>query len=570
MNKTLLKESIDIANQRKKADLMLKNCKIVDVFSGKIIDGNIAIFDKYIIGIGDYQANREIDIKGKYVCPGFMDSHIHIESTLLSVKEASKLMVINGTTTIVADPHEIVNVLGKTGFNYMLNSGKNCHLDIKYMIPSCVPCTEFETSNSVFSATEIEEYLSHESVLGLGEFMDSFSVNQCSDQALLKIDATIKANKIIDGHSPFLAGHQLDGYLIPRIRSDHECTTVQEANDRIARGMYVALRQGTASQNIKQLLPAVNKYNARYFTLCSDDREVKTLIEKGHITELLKICVENNIDTIEAIRMATINIAECYGLKDRGAIAPGLLANLTIVDNLTDFNVAKVFINGELIVDNGKYLKEIPDEDLSLLTNSINVKNFSIDRLKLKLSNSLVPVIGVKQDVIISKKEYKTVSLNSNNEFIYDPNNDVLKLAVVERHKSTGNIGLGLISGLGLKEGAIALTIAHDSHNIIVAGTSDEYIYDAVTKLMNMGGGIVVLNGTHEYKLPLPIAGLMSDRSYREVYNDITLIHNNLDTTIKEPLGLLSFMALPVIPELRVTDKGLFDVLKHEFISYSN
>ncbi len=348
MTKAEMIDIIDVANNRRKSDIVLKNCKIVDVYQGKIICGNIAICGKYIVGIGEYDGATEIDLGGLYVSPGFIDAHMHLESIYVSPSEAGRLLVPRGTTTIIADPHEIVNVCGTDGLDYMLESADNTALDIKYMLPSCVPCTPFETSGATFTAHDMLDYLQRDAVLGLGEFMNHVGVNACNAEDMKKIHSARLSGKIIDGHAPSVAGKKLDGYISAGIRTDHECSTVEEANDRLSRGIYVAFRQGSACRDLKKLLPAVTKDNLRYCLLCSDDREPATIFSTGHMDDCLRICVEEGLDPVSAIRMATINTAECYRLHDRGGVAPGLLANLVILDNLSDFSAKMVMIDGVL------------------------------------------------------------------------------------------------------------------------------------------------------------------------------------------------------------------------------
>ncbi len=572
MSKNEMNTIISAANKKQPVDLLLKNCKIIDVYQGKIMEGNIGISGNYIIGIGNYQGKIEIDLDGSYVSPGFIDAHMHLESIYVSPSEAGRLLVPRGTTTIIADPHEIVNVCGTKGLDYMLACTNNTALDIKYMLPSCVPCTPFETSGAIFLACDMDNYLNHDDVLGLGEFMNHVGVNNCNDDDLSKIYAARMAGKIIDGHAPGVVGTKLDGYVASGVRTDHECSSVEEVNQRISRGMYVEFRQGSACRDLKKLLPAVTKENLRYCLLCSDDREPETIFKLGHMDDCLRICVEEGLDPISAIRMATINTAECYRLYDRGGIAPGLLANIVILKDLTDFTVQKVMIKGEFVAENGTYLKPIKTADISSVSNSMKIKDFSIDKLKLPFKSNHVIGMEVSTDGVLTKKVQLEVKRNENDEFVYDKNSDINKIAVIERHTYTGNVGVGLIKGFGIKTGAIAQTIAHDSHNVMVVGMSDEDMALAVTTLIEMGGGIVVVNeGVVLSQLELPIAGLMSDKTGEEVRDKFKelheICHDKLGITEKEPIVQLSFMSLPVIPEIKITDKGLFDVTEFSFIS---
>ncbi len=570
MNRLEMINIIDVANGRRQADMVLKNGKIVDVYQGKIIEGNIAICGKYIVGIGDYNGGIEIDLNGSYVSAGFIDAHMHIESTYVSPSEVGRLLVPRGTTTIISDPHEIVNVCGKKGLDYMINC--DTALDIKYMLPSCVPCTPFETTGAIFSSSDMCDYINRKEVLGLGEFMNHVGVNNCVDEDMSKIFTARLAGKIIDGHAPEVLGKKLDGYAAAGIRTDHECSTIEEVNDRISRGMYVEFRQGSACRDLKKLIPAITKENLRYCLLCSDDREPDTIFKLGHMDDCLRICVKEGLDPISAIRMATINTTECYRLHEIGGIAPGLLANIVVLNNLKDFGVEKVMIEGEIVAENGKYLKKIKTTDIQSVSNSMKIKDFSIDKLKLTCKNSKVYAMQVLSDGVVTKKVEINVNINDKNEFVYDKNSDINKIAVVERHKYTGNVGVGLIKGFGIKSGAIAQTIAHDSHNVVVIGMSDEDMELAVKTLEKIGGGIVVVKDSVVLsQLELPIAGLMSDKTGEEVQTKFEEIHNicheNLGITEEEPIVQLSFMSLPVIPEIKITDKGLFDVSEFKFIN---
>lgn len=570
MNKKEIKNVVDVANERQLADVVLKNGKIIDVYQGKVIEGNIAISGKYIVGIGDYKGKEEIDLKGSYVSPGFIDSHMHLESVYVSPSEAGRLLVPRGTTTVIADPHEIVNVCGENGMDYMLESANNTALDIKYMLPSCVPCTPFESNGANFDSKIISKYLTKENVLGLGEYMNTVGVNSCNEEDINKINAARSVSKIIDGHAPGLTGKKLDGYIAAGVRTDHECGSVEEVNERISRGVYVEFRQGSACRDLRKLIPAITKENLRYCLLCSDDREPATIFNHGHIDDCLRICVEEGLDALSAIRMATINAAQCYGLRDRGGIAPGLLANIAVFNNLEEFNVQKVFVEGKMVACCGKYLDKIKTTDFSKVSNCMKIKDFSIDKLKLSFKSNKVIGMEVVSDGILTKKVELDVTLK-NNEFVFDKNSNVNKIAVVERHSFTGNVGVGLIKGYGIKNGAIAQTIAHDSHNVMVVGMSDEDMVLAVNTLKEIGGGIVVVkDGVVLSQLELPIAGLMSDKSGEEVRDKFEAIHkvchNELGVEEKEPIVLLSFMSLPVIPEIKITDKGMFYVTTFSFI----
>lgn len=572
MDKDILRKRIDVAAGRALADIVIKNGKVVDVYSGNIREADVAIVDGIIAGIGNYDGREIIYAKDKYIVPGFIDSHIHIESSYVTPEEISRLLVPHGTTTIIADPHEIANVSGIDGVNYMIEAAKKAVLDIKYLLPSCVPATPFEHAGAVIDAEKVKEALDNDNIIGLGEFMDYQSVIDCHDGAIDKIEALLESGKVVDGHAPGVVGMDLNAYAVMNILSDHECTLVDEMNERIAAGMYVALREGSASKNLRKLLDGVNQFNSRRCILCSDDRQPKTIFEKGHMENHLQICREEGIDEITAIRMATLNTAECYGLKDRGAIAPGLRADITIVDDLDNFNVSKVFIEGKLVAEDGRYLRRVDRLDAKQVGNTFNVKDFSIDKLRMHLNNDKVNVIGIEPGSLVTKKLKEEIRINFAGEFIYDPNEDIVKVAVVERHKGTGNVACGLLKGYGIKKGAIATSVSHDSHNIIVVGVNNEDMAMAVEKLIEQNGGmIIVCEGKVLESMPMPIAGIMSDQSGEWVDSKLRAIHKTAIDVLGvnkdvDPIMTLSFMALPVIPEVKMTDMGLFDANKYEFI----
>ena len=395
MKKEELKKLIDTAAGRIPADLVIKNCKVVNVFSGKIVEGDIAVSGGQIAGIGNYEGKEVVDAQGRYAAPGFIDSHIHIESSYVSPEEIGRLLVPHGGTTIIADPHEIVNVCGITGLDYMMEAAKGTALDIQYVLPSCVPATPFEHAGAVVGAPEMEEPIKREGILGLGEFMNFPGVIGADDSVLDKLMVAKEEGKIIDGHGPGIIGNDLNAYAAARILADHECSTVEEMEDRLERGMYILLRQGSACHNLRPLLKGVTPENSRRCLLCSDDRQPKTILHEGHLDNHLRICVEEGLDAVTAIRMATLNAAECFGLKDRGALAPGYRADIVLLDDLKDFHVDKVWINGEFVAEDGKYLPEIQVHDISSVKGSVIVKDFSKEKFKMHLKSNKVNVIQI-------------------------------------------------------------------------------------------------------------------------------------------------------------------------------
>lgn len=572
MEKEQLKKLIATAGGRRKADLVIKNCKIVDVFAGKIIKGDIAVSDGQIAGIGKYDGEKIVDAQGRYALPGLIDSHIHIESSYVSPEELGRLVVPHGTGTIIADPHEIVNVCGIQGLDYMMAAAENTALDIKFMLPSCVPATPFEHAGDTIDAKKMEEPITRENILGLGEFMNYPGIINLDDDSMDKLMVAKRAGKLIDGHSPGVKGYDLAAYASARIQGDHECATVEDMEERISLGMYVLLRQGSACHDLRKLVKGVTPENSRRCLLCSDDRQPKTISEEGHIDNHLRMCVEEGLDPITAIRMATLNAAECFRLYDRGAIAPGYRADVVLVDDLTAFRVNKVWLNGELVAEDGKYLPEFRRQSIDAVQSSVHLKDFSKEKFRVALKSNRVHTVEILPGGVVTKKSVDTVKLDQNGEFVFDPEKDIVKMAVVERHKMTGNVACGFLKGYGIKRGAVALSVAHDSHNIIVTGVNDDEMEFAVRELEKMGGGIILVNDCKVVEsMPMPIAGLMSDRSGEWVDEKLTALHEKAYSALGisgavEPLMTLCFMSLPVIPEVKLTDIGLFDVTSFSFI----
>lgn len=572
MEKENLKKLIDVSAGRIPADVVIKNCKIVNVFSGTITEGDIAICDEQIAGIGSYEGIREVDAQGRYAAPGFIDSHIHIESSYVSPEEIGRMLVPHGGTTIIADPHEIVNVCGIKGLDYMMEAAKGTVLDIKFVMPSCVPATPFEHSGAVVNAPEMEEPMKRDNIIGLGEFMNYPGVIAADDMVLEKLLVAKKNGKIIDGHGPGLTGKELNAYASVGILADHECATVEDMQERLNAGIYIMLREGSACHNLRTMIKGVTPENSRRCILCSDDRQPKTMLREGHLDNHMRICVEEGLDPVMVIRMATLNAAECFRLHDRGAIAPGYRADIVLLDDLKDFNVNKVWIAGKLAAEEGRYLPEIHHYDISSVKGSVVLKDFSAEKLKMHLKSNLVNVIEILPGGVVTKKSTAEIDLDESGEFVRNPGQDIVKVAVVERHQGTGNVACGFLKGYGIREGAVALSIAHDSHNIIVVGVNDAEMEFAVNSLVKQEGGIVLVkDGEVIESMPMPIAGLMSDQTGEWVNQRLTSIHEqaygilgiNRDV---EPVMTLCFMSLIVIPEIKLTDIGLFDVTKFSFI----
>ena len=572
MTKEALKKLIQTAAGTIPAETVIKNCKVFNVFTGEFVQGDIALCGGQIAGVGSYSGETEVDAGGRYAVPGFIDSHIHIESSYLSPEELGRLLVPHGGTTIIADPHEIVNVCGIRGLDYMMEAAKNTALDIQYMLPSCVPATPFENAGAVINAPEMAEPIRRDKILGLGEFMNFPGVVNTDDMVLDKLMCAKEAGKLIDGHSPGLSGMALNGYAAARIQGDHECSTVEDMQARLALGMYVLLRQGSACHDLRTLVKGVTPANSRRCLLCSDDRQPRTILEEGHLDSHLRICVEEGLDPVTALRMATLNAAECFRLYDRGAIAPGYRADIVLLDDLTQFHVDRVWIQGVLTAEKGAYLLPVERYPIDQVKGSVRIRDFSQARLKMGLKSGHVNLIEIQPGGVVTKKSTADIKLDSQGEFVWSKDVDIAKVAVVERHHGTGNVACAFLKGYGIQEGAIALSIAHDSHNVIAVGVSDEEMAAAVQALEKQEGGIVLVkNGQVVDSMPMPIAGLMSDQSGQWVAEKLESLHENAYTQLGihrsvEPVMTLCFMSLAVIPEIKLTDMGLFDVTKFQFI----
>ena len=570
-----LEEKIRIASGEGEVDLLIKNGRVVNVFSGQIEKKDVAIFGGVIIGFGDYRAKEVIDVKGDFICPGFVDGHVHIESSMVTIPEFARAVFPNGTTTVVIDPHEIANVLGSEGIRFMAESAKGVSLNVFIMIPSCVPATHMETSGATLQATDIRSLLKEPWAIGLSEMMNFPGVIYRDPEVLKKIETA--SGKRIDGHAPMLSGKGLSAYLTAGIRSDHECTTIKEAKEKLINGMWIMIREGTTARNLKDLLPLVNPKNSRRFLFVTDDRHPKELLEEGHINSMIKRAIQRGTDPILAIQMATLNAAEYFRLDDLGAIAPGYRADMVVFDHFSRFDIKKVFKDGILVAENGKIVfhsKEMPQflrqaKGRLQRKGTIRIKPVTEGDLLIRSNQPLVKVIQLIPNQIVTKKTVKKILLKDG---LAVPNikEDILKIVVVERHQVTGNIGIGFVQGFGLKKGAIGSSVAHDSHNLVIVGTNDQDILKTIKSLETMGGGLVVVSEKKVLaSLPLPIAGLMAEGSIREVNHRLIALHNatkGLGCRLPDPFMILSFLSLPVIPELKITDKGLVDVNQFKIV----
>ncbi|MEH7304804.1 adenine deaminase [Neobacillus drentensis] len=570
-----LKRRISVASKREPADTVIKNGKIIDVFSGEIVEGDIAIVDGYIAGIGEYEGKKTIDAKGQYISPAFIDGHVHIESSMVTPKEFARVLLPHGVTTVIADPHEIANVLGTDGIQYMLDSSENLPFDFFFMLPSCVPATEFENSGATLTADDLKPFYQQPRVLGLAEVMNFPAVLQAEHDMLEKILTAKQAGKKIDGHAAGLSPNDINVYMAAGIRTDHESTTAAEAKERLRRGMYVMIREGTVAKDLQQLIPIVNERNARRCLFVTDDKHLDDLIHDGSIDHNVRLAIASGLSTITAIQMATINAAECFGLEDKGAIAPGYKADFFLFDDIKKLTITKVFKDGKVVVENGQLTMELSNQtfvETERLRNSVRFYELTKNHFHIPLKTNKANIIEIIPNSLVTRHIIEKVDTNESGFFQTSIINDQLKLAVIERHHLKNQIGLGIVKGLGLKSGAIATTIAHDSHNLIIAGATDDDMVTAAQAMKEMQGGLVVVHhGEVIASLELSIAGLMSERPFQEVYaslNEINQALNKLGANHHfNPFLTLSFLALPVIPELKLTDKGLFQVSKFKHIS---
>jgi adenine deaminase len=563
-----LKEKIRIASGEGMADLLIKNGRVVNVFSGEIEKKDVAIFGGVIVGFGDYQARKIIDVKGDFLCPGLIDGHVHIESSMVTIPEFARAVLPHGTTTVVIDPHEIANVLGREGIRFMAESAKEVPLNVFIMLPSCVPATHMETSGALLKATDLRSLFKKSWVIGLAEMMNFPGVISRNPEVLKKIE--MAKGKRIDGHTPMLSGKGLYAYLTAGIRSDHECTTLKEAKEKLKNGMWIMIREGTTARNLRTLIPLVSPKNSRRFFFVTDDRLPKELLKEGHIDSMVRLAIKWGMDPILAIQMATLNAAEYFRLDDLGAIAPGYRADIVSFDHLGQFQIKKVFKEGVLVAANGEMLSPmIRIKKSPKARGSIRMKPLKKGAFLIRSDQPLAKVIQLIPEQIVTKKAIKNILLKDG---VAHPNikEDILKIAVVERHKATGNIGMGFVQGFGLKKGAIGSSVAHDSHNLVVVGTHDQDILKAIMAIKEMGGGLVAISdGKVLASLPLPIAGLMSEASVSQVNFQLEALHRAakaLRCKLPNPYMTLSFMSLPVIPELKITDKGLVDVNQFKFV----
>ncbi len=555
------RELIAVAKGEKEADLLLEGGEIINVFSGEVHRADVSIYRGYIAGFDCSSAKYTICAEGLLIAPGFIDAHAHIESSMVTPAEYARAVVPRGTLAVIADPHEIANVLGMRGIEYMLEPGP-IPMRIFLTAPSCVPATPLETSGSKLGVEEITRLLEHPGIVALGEMMNYPGVIYRDETVIAKIEAAHAKKKLINGHAPGLTGPDLYAYASALIEDDHECTNAKEAIEQLRSGICIMIREGSAAKNLDALLSIVNKSNSSNIMLCTDDLNPRDIVHR-HIDHIVRRIVEKGIDPVTAIQMATINPARHFGLRRSGAVAPGYRADIVVLDH--DYNVRRVIFEGREVARDGSLVVRIDNRhaESNRSLRSMNVSKLSTDVFKIPAAGRVARVIGVVPGQILTERLLIDVKTEGD-EVVSDVDNDVLKIAVVERHKATGNVGLGLVRGFGLKKGAIASSVAHDSHNIIVVGVGEGDMFAAVDALVSMGGGWVVVNERIPVaSLPLPVAGLISDKRVEAIIEDIERVisaAHYLGSELEDPFMTLSFMALPVIPELRITDRGIVDV----------
>ncbi len=552
---------LDAAAGNVRVDLLLKNVRLVNVFSSEIQETSVGIHAGRYVGPGEYRARKSMDLEGRYLAPGFLDAHCHIESSMLHPKEFARAVLPHGTTGVVADPHEIANVLGLEGIRYMVEAAQGIPFRFHYVLPSCVPASPLETSGAHLGAEDLALMCHEPWAVGLGEVMNFLGVIQ-GDPALLEKIRRFQGRPM-DGHAPGLGGKELNAYIACGIRSDHECTSLKEALEKLRRGMWIMIRQGSTAKNLKDLLPLVHGATARRCMLVTDDRTPEDLLNEGHLDSLLAQAMEEGLDPVTAIQMVTLNPARCFGLEGLGAVAPGFLADGVILSSLKPPKVEMVIVGGKVVYRRGGAVRGLGGAAGSLSPGSFRVEGLCMNRIRVPAREGRIRVMELVPGQILTRQRWMRPRVEEG-LVVSDPDRDLLKAVVVERHRGTGNVGIGFVRGFGLKRGALASSVAHDSHNIVSVGVSDREILKAVNEVVRMRGGLVVVDGgLVKARLPLPVAGLMSTWRVERVthrHEALRRAAQDLGCPLKDPFMALSFLALPVIPDLKLTDRGLVDV----------
>lgn len=562
-----LRRRIQVARGEQSGDLLLRNARLVNVCSGECYLADVVLADGSIAGIAapgsGYQAKEERDLEGRWLAPGLIDGHMHIESTMLQLSEFARLVVPRGVTAVMLDPHEFANVLGREGIEYVLDAGKDLPLTSYVLLSSCVPASSYESPYKVMHAEDLLPLLSHERVLGLAEMMNMPGVLTQDEQVLAKIEATHRHGQVVDGHAPGLRGKDLSAYAAAGVHSDHECTTPEEARERIRLGIWLMIREGSAARNLEALLPLVQELHPPRVFFVTDDRDPQDLVARGHIDSMVRRAIELGLEPVEAIRLASYNTAQYFRLYDRGALAPGFVADMVVLDDLKTFKVESVYKDGKLVARADQLTVPAGGAQMQEAPNTIHIGNLTLDAFKLPGQPGKVEVIGIEPDQITTlhlQEEAPCVD----GELVAGPERDLLKLAVVERHHASGRVGLGLVKGLGLKRGALASSVAHDAHNLVIAGTNDQDMLRAARALEEMGGGFAcVVDGVVRARVPLPLGGLVSLEPVSVLLQQLQALDATaaeLGCTLAHPCMTLSFLSLSVIPALKLTDQGLVDV----------
>jgi adenine deaminase len=562
-----LEDLIAVARGDAPGDLLLANARVVNTLTGEIEETDVVVFAGRVAGLGEgYEARERVDLKGAYLLPSFIDGHTHIESSMLWVDEYARAVVPHGTAAVVSDLHEITNVCGLLGMEQVVKAAASLPLELYLMAASCVPATDLETAGASLGPRDIEKALALPGVIGLGEMMNFPGVIQGHRGVLERIQAV--GPRPVDGHAPGVGGRALNAYLAAGPRSDHESTALEEGREKLRRGMYLMIREGTTEKNLEELLPLVDEYTAPRCTLVVDDRSCRDLQQDGDVDAIVRKAIGLGLEPVRAVQLATINPAVCFGLRGLGAIAPGYKAHLIVADDLHDLRPRQVYFSGRLVAEDGRPLFEERARPDARLTHSFRVKGLSPESFRLTAAGARYPVIEIVPGQIITRHAIEEVR-REDGLVLPDPERDILKLAVIERHQGSGRVGVGLVRGFGLKRGALASSYAHDSHNIVVAGASDRDMYEAAREVERMQGGLaVVAEGRVVASLPLPVAGLMSTEPIDTVMRGFEAVESaaaSLGTTVPAPFAVLSFLALPVIPSLKLTDRGLVDAERGEF-----